>query len=102
MTEDGATLWTASRIFNNGDIVRYKDNTFRAQWYTRNQAPGDPNGPWEEQAPTPPDNSPAAWTPSTVYNSGDRVTYQGHVYEAKWYTRNQPPGAPNGPWKLIR
>lgn len=102
MTEDGATLWTASRIFNSGDIVRYKDQTFRAQWYTRNQAPGDPNGPWEEQAPTPPDNSPAAWTPSTVYKSGDRVTYQGHVYEAKWYTRNQAPGAPNGPWKLIR
>ncbi|MGC9670745.1 carbohydrate-binding protein [Planosporangium sp. 12N6] len=101
MTEDGATMWTASRIFNAGDVVVYQDKTFRARWYTRNQAPGDPNGAWEEIAPPGPDNSPAAWTPTTVYNKGDRVTYQGHGYEAKWYSRNQAPGDPNGPWKLI-
>ncbi len=101
MTEDGATVWTPSRIFNGGDVVVYKDKTFRARWYTRNQAPGDPNGPWEEQAPRPPDNSPAAWTPTTVYTAGDRVSYQGHWYEAKWWTRNQAPGDASGPWKLI-
>lgn len=101
MTEDGVTVWTASRIFNAGDVVVYQDKTFRARWYTRDQAPGSPTGPWEELAPTPPDNSPAAWTPTTVYNAGDRVSYQGHVYEARWYTRNQPPGDPAGPWTLI-
>jgi chitodextrinase len=102
MTEDGATLWTASRIFDTGDVVVHQDKRFRARWWTRNQPPGDPKGPWEEIAPTPPDNSPAAWTPTTVYTAGDRVTYQGHVYEARWWTRNQPPGDANGPWKLIR
>ncbi len=102
LTEDGVTLWTASRIFTGGDVVSYQGKLFRARWYTRNQVPGNPTGPWEEQAPTPPDNSPAAWTPSTVYEGGDRVTYQGHVYEARWYTRNQAPGQANGPWKLIR
>ncbi|SCL57673.1 carbohydrate-binding protein [Micromonospora eburnea] len=101
MTEDGATVWTASRIFNAGDVVTYHDKTFRARWYARNQQPGDPNGPWEEIAPPAPGNGPAAWTPTTVYHAGDRVTYQKRVYEAKWYTRNQQPGDPNGPWKLI-
>ncbi|WP_326558476.1 carbohydrate-binding protein [Micromonospora sp. NBC_01796] len=101
MTEDGATVWTASRIFNTGDTVMHNGKKFRARWYTRNQAPGDPNGPWEEIAPPSPDNKPAAWTPTTVYNTGNRVSYQGHVYEAKWYTRNQTPGDANGPWKLV-
>ena len=101
MTEEGVPVWTASRIFNTGDIATYNGKKFRARWWTRNQTPGDPNGPWEEIAPPSPDNSPAAWTPSTVYNAGNRVSCQGHVYEARWYTRNQPPGDPNGPWKLI-
>ena len=81
----------------------HQGKVFKARWYTRNQAPGDPNGPWAEIAPTPPDNSPAVWTPSTVYAAGDRVTYQSHVYEARWWTRNLvPDNDPNGVWKLIR
>ncbi len=103
MNEAGATVWTPSRIFTAGDVVVHQGKVFKARWYTRNQAPGDPNGPWAEIAPTPPDNSPAVWTPSTVYAAGDRVTYQSHVYEARWWTRNLvPDNDPNGVWKLIR
>ena len=98
---DGVTLWTASRIFNAGDVVSYQGNTFRALWYTRNQVPGDQTGPWSQIAAPPPGGGPAAWTPSTVYNTGDRVSYSSHVYEAKWWTRNQVPGDAKGPWKLI-
>ena len=101
MSEEGVTVWTASRVFVAADVVRFEDKTFRARWYSRNQKPGDPNGPWEELAPQPPDNSPAAWTSTRVYRTGDRVTYQSYVYEARWYTRNQVPGAASGPWKLI-
>lgn len=98
---DGTAVWTASRIFNKGDVVTYDGKTWQAQWYTRNQTPGDPKGPWQEIAPTSPDGTPAAWTATTVYDKGDRVTYSGHVYEAKWWTRNDTPGDPKGPWKLI-
>lgn len=101
LTLDGVTIWTASRIFNAGDIVTYQAKTWRAQWYTRNEAPGDPYGSWEELAPPGPNGGPAAWTPTTVYNTGARVSYSGHVYEAKWWTRNQRPGDASGPWKLI-
>ena len=101
MTEEGVAIWTPSRVFESGDIATHDGKRWRARWYTRNQKPGDPTGPWEEIAPPPPDGSPAAWTPTTVYDTGDRVTYQGKVYEAKWYNRNQTPGDPKGPWKLI-
>ena len=101
MTEEGVAIWTASRVFNGGDVVAFEGKRWRARWYSRDQKPGDPNGPWEELAPTPPDGTPAAWTPTTVYNAGDRVTYRGKAYEAKWYTRDQPPGDPNGSWRQL-
>ncbi|MFF5079179.1 carbohydrate-binding protein [Actinoplanes sp. NPDC000266] len=102
MNEAGDALWTASRIFQAGDVALYDGKTFKARYYTRNQKPGDPNGPWAEIAPPKPDNSPADWTPTTVYVGGDRATYKEHVYEAKWWNRNQAPGVASGPWKLIK
>ncbi|MET7401059.1 nuclear transport factor 2 family protein [Dactylosporangium sp. NPDC005572] len=101
LTEDGTAVWTPSRIFDTGDVVTYQGKRWRALWWTRNETPGTPYGSWEELAPQPADGTPAAWTPTTVYTAGNRVTHAGHVYEAQWWTRNQEPGAANGPWKLI-
>ncbi|MFG2043459.1 carbohydrate-binding protein [Dactylosporangium sp. NPDC048998] len=36
-----------------------------------------------------------------MFNTGDTVTYQGKKYTAQWWTRNQTPGIPYGPWKLV-
>ncbi|WP_297082108.1 carbohydrate-binding protein [uncultured Demequina sp.] len=99
--EDGTAVWTASRIFRAGDVVTFDGATWEAQWYSRNQEPGDPNGPWEQVAEPGADGAPGAWTSTTVYNTGDQVTYDGHVYEAKWWTRNNAPGAQYGPWELV-
>ncbi|WP_432839499.1 hypothetical protein [Dactylosporangium sp. CA-092794] len=52
----------------------------------------DPTGPWQEIAPPPPGGGPAAWTPSTVYNTGDRVTYQATPTRP-----SEKPGDPNAP-----
>ncbi len=70
-------------------------------------------------APTPHDNAPtqppatatptatpisgvSAWSSSAVYTGGQRVSYNGAVYEAKWWTQNNVPGADQwGPWKLV-
>ncbi|WP_348945935.1 carbohydrate-binding protein [Chitinibacter sp. FCG-7] len=71
--------------------------------------------------PTPHDNAPtqppatatpaptatpisgvSAWSSSAVYTGGQRVSYNGAVYEAKWWTQNNAPGADQwGPWKLV-
>lgn len=99
MTENGATVWTASRVFLAGDTIVYQGNTFRADWYTRGETPGSTTGPWEEIA-TAPDGT-ALWTPSRVFNTGDKASYNGIIHVAKWYTRNQVPGSPNGPWAAV-
>ena len=100
-TADGVAIWTASRIFTGGDIVLHDGATWKAQWYTRNQEPGAATGPWQEIAPPPADGGPAGWAASTVYVAGDRVTYSGQVYEARWWTRGQAPGGQTGPWKVV-
>jgi len=93
-------LWSASKVYNDGDKVTYQGKVYLATWYTKNQPPGAPYGPWQELAMT--EDGVTIWTASRIFHTGDRVFYQAHVYEAKWYTRNQAPGdGPGNPWKVI-
>jgi len=94
-----APAWNASTVYNTGDMVMYQGSTWQALWWTQNQAPGDPNGAWEQLQTTV--DGATIWTPSRVFNSGDTVTYQDKTYLALYWTRNQKPGDPNGPWEEI-
>ncbi|WP_263103723.1 chitinase [Kitasatospora sp. DSM 101779] len=38
-----------------------------------------------------------AWNASTVYTNGNKVSYQGHNYHAKWWTQNEIP-TNSGQW----
>ncbi|MGC4748401.1 arabinofuranosidase catalytic domain-containing protein [Micromonospora sp. DT201] len=91
--------WTATKIYNTGDKVSLDGKVYLASWWTQNQKPGDPNGPWQELALT--EDGRTIWTASRIFNAGDQVSYDGHSYEGKWWTRNQAPGDPYGPWKLL-
>ncbi|MFD0789588.1 family 43 glycosylhydrolase [Microbacterium insulae] len=88
--------WSATTAYNTGQKVLFADAIWLASWWTKNQKPGDPYGPWQEireQAGV------AVWTSSRIFNTGDVVIHNGNKYVAKWWTRNQAPGDPNGPWK---
>lgn len=43
------------------------------------------------------------WEQTTVYNSGDRVTWSGRYWEAKWWTTGEEPGSTGewGVWKFL-
>ncbi|GAA3283782.1 chitinase [Paenarthrobacter aurescens] len=46
------------------------------------------------------------WTPVATYAQSDRIVWQGNVYEAKWWTKDDVPNDPvpdraAAPWKLI-
>ncbi|WP_213450565.1 nuclear transport factor 2 family protein [Rhizomonospora bruguierae] len=91
--------WKASTTYDTGDQVTHNGKVYVAGWYSKNQAPGDPYGAWQELAMTL--DGTTVWTPSRVFDTGDRVTHDGQLYEAKWWTRNQQPGDQYGPWKPI-
>ncbi|WP_432665877.1 glycosyl hydrolase family 18 protein [Wukongibacter baidiensis] len=47
------------------------------------------------------------WDSASTYTQGNRVTYKGHIYEAKWWTRGDDPSKEvnnewETPWKLIK
>jgi chitinase len=42
------------------------------------------------------------WAPDTVYTGGDRVTWEGYVWEAQWWTRDREPAASKAVWEQIR
>jgi chitodextrinase len=94
--------WNASTVYKAGAVVLYGGNAFTAQWYTKNEVPGaSPWSSWEQIGePVATSFGPvAAWTPSWVYDRGDKVAYNGHVWQAQWWSRNEQPGLANGPWK---
>jgi immune inhibitor A len=92
--------WDAKTAYKGGEKVTYKGATWLATWWTKGQKPGNPYGPWQELG-VEDENGVPAWTASRIFNSGDRVTYKGATYEAKWWTRNQTPGSKWGPWKKV-
>lgn len=50
-------------------------------------------------------NGIPAWSPTTAYNGGAQVVYNGKVYSAKWWTQNEQPDISTGdgkPWKYVR
>ncbi|KAK9764544.1 Chitinase 2 [Basidiobolus ranarum] len=34
----------------------------------------------------------AAWSSSVAYNGGQKISYNGHLWQAKWWTQNDTPG----------
>ncbi len=62
--------------------------------------------------PTPPAPTPTpvsggacagipAWNATTAYTGGSEVTYNGSLWQAKWWTYNDVPGGAAGVWTLI-
>ncbi|KAK9752292.1 hypothetical protein K7432_018048 [Basidiobolus ranarum] len=38
-------------------------------------------------------NGVAEWVSATAYTSAQKVTYKGHLWQAKWWTQNDTPGS---------
>lgn len=39
-----------------------------------------------------------AWNSTAVYVGGNQVSYNGHLWQAKWWTQGDVPGGPAGVW----
>lgn len=98
--------WNARTIYHRGDEVLYKDKVWVAQWWTKNQKPGASAwGPWAEVGAevVVEGKTYRQWTSSWIYERGDAVVHEGYVWKAKWWTRNQEPGASKwGPWTRVK
>jgi len=56
----------------------------------------------ESSSSSEPTTASSSYDSSKVYILGDRVLYNGILYEASWWTRGDTPGSAQwGPWKVI-
>ncbi len=63
---------------------------------------GDSNSEEDNEA-----SNSGTWNVNSIYTKGSVVTYKGHTYEAKWWTRGDDPSKEvnnewETPWKLIK
>ena len=102
ISEPEVPAWERTATYDTGDEVSHDGAVYVAQWWTRNQEPGTSAwGPWAEVGADVVcgDETYQAWTDSWIYTGGETVAHGGKLWEAGWWTRNQAPGAPWGPWQ---
>ncbi|MFB7251189.1 discoidin domain-containing protein [Microbacterium sp. NPDC056234] len=97
--------WKAGVVYDNGDVVRDAGVTYVAQWWTQDEPGGSAWGSWMERGVVQVCGAEMvrSWTPSWVYNGGEKVVRDGRIWEAAWWTRNQVPVDQEwGPWKPLQ
>jgi hypothetical protein len=94
--------WSPTAVYGAGDYVAYQGKVWKALWYAHQDAPGTKkNGPWQEWATAEDGN--AVWTPTRVFDAGDKAWYHSTLYVARWYARGDVPGAKkNSPWTVVQ
>ncbi len=126
ITDDPATspypIWFEDAAYTTGQRVVWHSNVYEAKYWTRGDIPdnavlqGDA-APWRiigpvlaGDRPTPQLTAPAGtapeWDPTTIYRKGDRILFEGRVFEAKWWTQTDSPeaalqGSPDSPWNKL-
>ncbi|CAM3599303.1 carbohydrate-binding protein [Occultella aeris] len=95
--------WDPDTAYTGHERVTHAGSVYEAQWWTQGRQPGDPTGPWAEvgEEIAIGDQVGTRWTPSWIYTGDELVVYQGQLYRAQWWNRNQEPGAANGPWRSV-
>lgn len=115
-------IWRSTAAYNSGYKVVWQGEIYEASWWSQGTPPGSlsadsPNGPWLLIGPVPPDSHAPklvrlfsgrlpGWSASTVYHQGDKVSFVGLPYEARWYTqgeqpREELPSSPSAPWQPL-
>ena len=113
--------WKSSVAYFGGDKVVYNGKIYQASWWTRGDNPEEQDelGPWKyigeasDNADNGDDNNNnndqqnvgdiPSWKSSVAYFGGDKVVYNGKIYQALWWTKGDNPEEQEefGPWKYI-
>jgi chitinase len=112
-------IWQPNRPYVTGYRVVREGEIYQAKWFTQGNDPAAQvqyayQTPWQLIGPVlPGDHAPTtttlpagtypAWSPTAVYQQGQKVLYQGEPYQAKYYNKATSPGQENAdpdtsPW----
>ena len=115
-------IWRPTAAYGTGYKVVWQHEIYQASWWTQDTPPdavgaGPPSGPWQPIGPVAAgSHAPKlvllvrkaipVWSPTAVYRQGDRASFGGLPYQARWYTQgDQPldnlPADPGTPWQPL-
>lgn len=125
-TDDPATspypIWQTSAAYVTGYKVVWEGDIYQANWWSQGTPPGSDaadssTSPWQligpvpggSQAPKPlllASGHYPQWSPTAVYRQGQRISFEGLPYQARWYTHgeqpsNALPSNPSAPWEPL-
>lgn len=93
--------WNSASTYTAGQKVTQNGMTYKAQWWTQGENPATSGafGAWKAETTASPNGE--TWRADAVYTVGQRSTYNGTLYEAKWYTTGENPSRSGewGAWK---
>ncbi len=115
-------IWSPTGAYLEGTKVVWHHNVYQAKWWTQGDVPDNPvlqqwQTPWELIGPVLPGEKPIPqptlppgtypnWSGTAIYNTGERVLFQGVPYQAKWWNTGQSPAAAasnpdSSPWSPL-
>lgn len=113
IADDPATspypIWSETQAYLQGAKVVWHHHVYVAKWWNQAEIPDNPvlqswQTPWELIGPVLPGEKPIEqaklpagtypdWAGTQVYNTGDRVLFDGIPYQAKWWNQGESPAA---------
>ena len=95
-----APAWNSATAYNGGAVVSFNGHTWLAKWWTQGDTPGNNGqGVWTDQGPCGPTTTapPGSctlppWSAANAYTGGQQVSFNGHKWQAKWWTQGDTPG----------
>jgi chitinase len=102
-------IWSPTGAYLKGTKVVWHHNVYQAKWWTQGDVPDNPvlqqwQTPWTLIGPVLPGETPIPqptlpagtypdWSGTAIYNTGNRVLFNGVPYQAKWWNTGQSPAA---------
>lgn len=102
-------IWSPAGAYLEGTKVVWHHNVYEAKWWTQGDVPDNPvlqtwQTPWELIGPVLPGEKPIKqptlppgtypdWSGTAVYDTSQRVLFNGVPYQAKWWNKGQSPAA---------
>lgn len=102
-------IWHENGAYPEGVKVVWHGNVYEAKWWTKGDLPDNPvlqswETPWQLIGPVLPGEEPIkqptlplgtypTWSGSVVYDTGQRVLFEGIPFQAKWWNQGDSPAA---------
>ncbi|RAX47877.1 glycosyl hydrolase family 18 [Arthrobacter sp. AQ5-05] len=115
-------IWNSEAAYPKAERIVWRGNVYESKWWSKGEAPDLPASDagataWILIGPVLPGDKPEepiaipqgiypAWSSDKVYDKGDRIVFDGRIFESKWWNKTENPeaaiqGSADSPWSRL-